>query len=87
MPLPKNRHDEPADVDAGFLEVGRNDRFEVVINHPNLETDENGIGHIVFSPRQARQLAHFLLSQADEAIQEYRKHKDAQEAANMRSGS
>jgi hypothetical protein len=54
----------------GFLEVGTNGKGEVVINHPDLELDENGVGHIVFSPRQARSLARLLLKNADEAIHE-----------------
>lgn len=38
---------------------------EVVVNHPNLEVDENGAGHIVFSPEQARGLATLLNKHAD----------------------
>jgi len=52
---------------AGWLEVGVNDRHEVVINHPQLETDENGAGYLVFSPDQARNLARLLNNKADEA--------------------
>ena len=49
----------------GFLEVGRtDDTHEVIINHPNLKPDENGVGHIVFSPRQARHLANLLIKHA-----------------------
>jgi hypothetical protein len=49
----------------GFLEVGRtDDTHEVVINHPDLKPDENGVGHIVFSPRQARTLANLLIKNA-----------------------
>jgi hypothetical protein len=51
----------------GFLEVGVNESGEVVINHPDLQPDENGVGHIVFSPAQARNLARLLLKKADEA--------------------
>jgi hypothetical protein len=52
----------------GFLEVGHTeDTFDVVVNHPDLKPDENGVGHIVFSPAQARNLARLLLQQADEA--------------------
>lgn len=72
MPLPRSRRDEPKDVQSGFLEVGRNDHFEVVVNHPDLKPDENGVGHIVFSPRQARGFARLLLKHADEALKEYR---------------
>lgn len=49
------------------LEVGCNDRGEVVINHPSLETDANGCGHIVFSPDQARNLARILFAKAADA--------------------
>lgn len=45
----------------GFLEVGANDQGEVVINHPDLKPDANGVGHIVFSKDQARNLANLLL--------------------------
>jgi len=48
----------------GVLEVGRNEVHEVVINHPDLEPDENGVGHIIFSPTQARNLAFCLVKQA-----------------------
>lgn len=71
----KKSRDEPGDIDAGHLEVGHNERFEVVINHPALETDAQGVGHIVFSPRQARVLANLLLKHADEALREYRRWK------------
>src|ERR1035438_10261587 len=50
---------------SGFLEVGPNDDGEVVINHPDLKPDENGVGHIVFSPNQARNLAMLLFKHAD----------------------
>jgi uncharacterized protein YjbI with pentapeptide repeats len=35
------------------LEIGTNERGEIVINHPDLQPDENGVGHIVFSVEQA----------------------------------
>lgn len=47
------------------LEVG-NDGKEVIINHPDLQPDENGVGHIAFSPEQARNLARLLNKHADE---------------------
>lgn len=47
------------------LEVG-NDGKEVIINHPDLQPDENGVGHITFSPEQARNLARLLTKHADE---------------------
>lgn len=40
----------------GVLEVGTTDQNEIVINHPDLQPDENGVGHIVFSAAQARDL-------------------------------
>jgi len=52
------------------LEVGTNGKGEVVINHPDLYPDENGVGHIVFSPRQARSLANLLNKKAVEADKE-----------------
>lgn len=55
----------PMDKIGGFLEVGRNDAHEVVVNHPDLKPDENGVGHIVFSPRQARNFANLLIKHAE----------------------
>ena len=49
---------------AGYLEVGTNGRGEVVIN-----LDHDRTGHVVFSPEQARALAHLLLKKAIEAEQ------------------
>lgn len=53
-----------ADKIAGYLEVGTNDNGEVVVNHPDLKPDESGVGHIVFSPNQARNLAELLMKHA-----------------------
>jgi hypothetical protein len=52
---------------GGYLEVGLNDQDEIVINHPDLKPDENGVGHIVFSPAQALQLARLLVKHAKAA--------------------
>jgi hypothetical protein len=52
------------------LEVGTNGRGEVVINHPDLQPDDEGVGHIVFSVEQARNLANLLLSKAADAASE-----------------
>ena len=52
------------------LEVGTNGAGEVVINHPDLQPDENGVGHIVFSPEQARRLAFSLQQKANSAEEE-----------------
>jgi len=49
--------------DKNFLEVGLNEDGEVIINHPNIEQDEQG-GHLVFSPAQAENLALQLLKHA-----------------------
>jgi hypothetical protein len=52
---------------GGYLEVGLNDQNEIVINHPDLKPDENGVGHIVFSVAQALDLARLLTKHAKEA--------------------
>lgn len=54
----------------GTLEVGTNGSGEVVVNHPDLKPDENGVGHIIFSPDQARSLANLLIRKASEAQRE-----------------
>lgn len=65
-----------SDVVGGFLEVGLDEHGQVVINHPDLKPDENGVGHIVFSPNQARNLALLLVKHASRADFE-RHHKIA----------
>lgn len=55
---------------TGHVEVGSNGRGEVVVNHPDLKPDAKGVGHITFSPDQARNLAKLLLKHA--ALAEYR---------------
>ena len=62
----------------GYLEVGLNDQNEVVVNHPDLKPDANGVGHIVFSLNQARNLARLLLKHADDGEREA--HQRAEEA-------
>ena len=58
------------DIEKNTLEVGTNGNGEVVINHPDLEPDEKGVGHIVFSVEQARNLADLLMSKtADAAVE------------------
>lgn len=54
---------------AGCLFVGHY-RGEVVVNHPDIDPDEDGVGHIVFSPQQARDFAALLLKAADNAEKE-----------------
>lgn len=51
---------------TGCLEIGvSEDGREVIVNHPDLQPDAEGIGHIVFSPAQAREFAALLLKHAD----------------------
>jgi hypothetical protein len=69
---------EPPDINAGTIEVGQNDNFEVIINF-NLKDflfDKNGFGHLVFSPRQARYLANLLMKHAAEALLAWRAKED-----------
>ena len=56
-----------SEVAQGVLEVGTDGKGEVVINHPDLKPDDNGVGHIVFSVEQARNLANLLMSKAADA--------------------
>jgi hypothetical protein len=56
-----------ADKVGGYLEIGiSEDRRDVVVNHPDIDPDKRGVGHIVFSPAQARHLARLLNAKADE---------------------
>lgn len=57
-------------MSGGCLEVGTSGAGQVVVNHPDLQPDENGVGHIVFSPQEARQLATLLNAKAAEAERE-----------------
>lgn len=61
-----------ADVIAGTLLVGRNEAHEVIVNHPDLKPDAQGVGHIVFSIGQARHFANLLLRHAAYAEAELR---------------
>lgn len=61
-----------SDKIEGYLEVGLNDNDEIVINHPDLKPDENGVGHIVFSINQAQHLSHVLAVKASEAANSVR---------------
>src|SRR6185437_9538114 len=67
----------------GYLEVGCNEQDEIVVNHPNLKPDENGVGHIVFSVNQARNLARLLQKQAREAEVEIEAKREAERIANL----
>lgn len=59
-----------SEVAQGVLEVGTDGKGEVVINHSDLKPDENGVGHIVFSVEQARNLANLLMSKSADAAVE-----------------
>jgi hypothetical protein len=56
--------------DGKVLEVGTTGKGEVVINHPQMQVDENGVGFIIFSPAQANHLAAILIAKAAEAQRE-----------------
>lgn len=60
-----------------FLEVGLNDSGEIVVNHPDLKPDADGIGHIIFSPGQARYFAELILKHAAQAERDAREKSDA----------
>lgn len=65
------------------LEVGTNGRGEVVINHPDLEPDADGVGHIIFSIEQARNLAHLLMKKANEAFKELSETREREDAGTV----
>lgn len=71
--VPQGNPDRPAQEllrPANYLEIGLTaDGREVVINHPDVQVDRAGVGHIVFSPAQARHLAKLLLRKADQCKQ------------------
>ncbi len=71
-----------SDVAGGYLEVGLDYQGQVVVNHPDLKPDENGVGHIVFSPAQARNLAELLLKHALQSeLDAYQKREEARRKA------
>ena len=57
-----------------YLEVGTMNGV-VIINHHDLILDEEGRGHICFSPTQAIQLGELLIRKAEEAEQERKELK------------
>jgi len=65
---------------SGFLEVGTNGNGKVVVNHPDLHPDENGVGHIVFSVTEAQNLASLLQRKAIEAHDEMEERKRSEAA-------
>ena len=55
-----------SDKTEGILLVGIDeDGKNVVVNHPDIDADKDGVGHIVFSPAQARNLARLLNEKAN----------------------
>lgn len=62
-----------SDKIEGFLEVGIDEQFQIVVNHPDLKPDENGVGHIVFSVAQAKNFAYLLIRKANEVEEEGRR--------------
>lgn len=61
-------HSPTAAPTKGHLIVGLSESGkEVIINHPDIDADKDGVGHIVFSPDEARNLAILLDKKADEA--------------------
>lgn len=65
-----------SDTPKGFLEVGVNENNEIVINHPDLKPDENGVGHIVFSVQQAQHLSQLLVGASHETARNILKKED-----------
>lgn len=55
----------PRKPSSDYLEVGETEDGFVVVNHTALDVDEDGCGHILFSPAQARHLAALLIKKAD----------------------
>lgn len=72
-----------ADIIGGFLEVGCNEQDEIVINHPDLKADDNGVGHIVFSSAQARNLATLLVENAAKAEDAKFRKREAERIAAL----
>lgn len=72
-----------ADKIEGFLEVGYNEQGEIVVNHPDLKPDENGVGHIVFSANQARQFAWNLIKHAEESEREAAQKREQERLKNV----
>lgn len=71
-----------SEIAKNTLEVGTNGDGEVVINHPDLMPDKDGVGHIVFSPEQARRLA-WLLQQKAHAAEEEQLEKIRKQAESL----
>lgn len=76
-----------SEVPQGQLLVGTDGGGNVVVNHPDLDVDESGCGHVVFSVDQARYLARLLQAKASEASAELdaKRMKDAEKIPVDRS--
>ena len=61
----------PNEKDGGTLEIGTNGKGEVVINHPDIDPDKDGVGHMVFSlPVRRGDWPMFLTKKAELADKE-----------------
>jgi hypothetical protein len=68
QPIDREEYEKAmADKAEGELMVGTTGKGEVVINHPDIDADKDGVGHIVFSVGEARHLAYLLLRKSDDA--------------------
>lgn len=84
--MPTLKVNLPKDIISGYLEVGRIGS-EVVMNLTNQQFDEKGHGHIIFSARQARNLARLLLKHAKDAEADWTaKHETANIPRSRRIG-
>ena len=68
-PFPAPQEMEPPPK-PGTLQIGTNDTGMVILNHPQMETDANGCGHIAFTPDEAECLAELLENNAKVARKE-----------------
>lgn len=67
MDEPGNQKSVALSPPKGYLIVGlTEDGKEVIVNHPDIDPDKDGVGYITFSPEQARNLARLLLEKAHE---------------------
>ena len=68
---------------GGYLEVGLNNEGEIVVNHPDLKPDADGVGHIVLSPEQARNLAELLLKHAAQSERDSEERRESERRRNV----
>lgn len=71
---------------TGFLLVGTDGKGEVVLNHPDLERDAQGVAHLTFSPDQARNLGQLLINKAAEADRELMLEKGSSSDCENKTG-